>query len=302
MEKYPITENVFKYMRKNDVLFHKTLDYITGHFGEEYFVFCEELLRVLKQKCATDNNFTKSLNAVIKFSREFLLLQTRLNMEGTYVHSSFKEVNNSVYQSEKMNEYYLDGLFLTQILWPNHYKIISFFLKQQDITDPSSLLLDVACGAGTYTYHTARAFDYEHLEVIDISPHSVAYTRDILRCSSLDDEKVNLEVSDIYEFENREKFDFIVCSELLEHVEDPAHLLNKLESILKDGGRIFLTTAIYAAEIDHICLFNNVGEVRKLIMKNFQMISELILPTSLEEFKPDMDKVPINYACVLRKR
>lgn len=302
IKKYPVTKGVFEYIRKNDALFVKTLDYIYEYLDEKYLFFSEGLLTILKKKCVSEEKFTASLEAVIKFSREFLMLQAKLNMDGRYLHSSFEEVNDAVYQSEKMNDYYLDGLFLTQVLWPNHYKIVCFFLEQKKLADSSSRILDVACGAGTYTYQIARFFNYSYLRAVDISPHSVSYTEDILRHSLLaSDRCADVTVSDIYKFNDAEGFDFIVCSELLEHVANPEQLFDKLSSIQKNKGRIFLTTAIYAAEIDHIYLFNNVDEVRKLLKKYFRIISELILPISLKEFTPGMNKVPINYACVLGK-
>lgn len=301
LERYPITRTVFEYIKKNDFLFLKTIDHIFKNFDEEYLLFCEELLSALKKKCGTEDRFIKSMKAVIKLSNEFLFLQVKLSEDGRYLHSSFDEVNETMYQSEKMNEYYLDGLFLSQILWPNHYRIGRFFLQQRHLVDNTCRVLDVPCGTGIYSYYVARSFDYKELVAIDISPYSASYTEDILRHSSGRTRKTHIDVRDIYEFDDAEKFGFIVCGELIEHVNDPERLLDKLKGIMEDRGRIFLTTAIYAASIDHIYLFNNVGEVKDMLGKHFRIISELVLPTSMEKFRPDMNKVPINYACVLEK-
>lgn len=299
LNRYPITDEIFQYIKKNDVLFSKTLNYIIENFNEQYLFRCEELMSLLRKKYIDKQTFDRSLEAFIKFSNEYLFLQARLNMEGKYLNSSFDEVNSSVYQSEKMSEYYLDGLFLSQVLWPNHYKMLSFFLSDRNRLSFYPRILDIACGSGIYSYQIARNFNYGYLRALDISQSSIDYTDAILKCSSLKSSKIELEVADIFKFRDSAKYDFVICSELLEHVNNPSALLDKLITILTDNGTIFLTTAIYAAEIDHIYLFNNVGEVRDLIGKNFDIGEELILPISLKEYTPTMDKVPINYSCFL---
>lgn len=301
LSKYPVTDEAFLYIKQNDILFSKTLNYIIENFDEKYLSACEELMSLLRKKYAEKQAFYKSLEAFIKFSHEYLFLQAKLNKEGRYLHSSFDEVNSNVYQSRKMTEYYLDGLFLSQVLWPNHYKMVSFFLNDRNRLNFYPRILDVACGSGIYTYHMARAFNYGYLKALDISQCSIDYTDAILKCSSMKSDKIALETADIFKFCDDAKYDFVVCGELLEHVSDPSALLGKLKDILTDDGKIFMTTAIYAAEIDHIYLFNNVREVRDILIKDFDILEELILPVSLKEYTAGMDRVPINYSCFLSR-
>jgi len=89
--------------------------------------------------------------------------------------------------------------------------------------------------------------------------------------------------------------------EQLEHVEKPDELISKLSFLLKDDGRIFLTTAIYAAAVDHIHLFHNVADVRNSVKGNFKIDSELSLPVSLQDYDEGMNNVSINYACLLSR-
>ena len=118
----------------------------------------------------------------------------------------------------------------------------------------------------------------------------------------MDMSNIFLKTADIFVMDNEKKYDLIICGELLEHVENPRDLLDKLNIILKEDGTIFLTTAVYAAAIDHIYLFDNVDEVRHMLREVFHVSGELILPLSGRGYEPDMDKVPINYACLLKKR
>jgi len=301
IQKYPLTKNVFEYINKNYSLFSKACGYILGSFDDKYLSLCEDILSILQRKCQTETNFLNSQKAFIRYSHEYLLLQSKLLRDGRYLYSSFEEVNQNLYQNKKMQEYYLDGLLLSQILWPNHYKIGQYFISWHNLTDLSSVVLDVPSGTGIYSYFMARYFKFRELSSLDISPYAKLYTEGFLRSCLLDTGKITVKRDDIYNLKEKQGFDFIVCGELLEHVEDPDELLKKLSCLLKNRGKLFLTTAVYAAAIDHLCLFNNVNEARKLITKYFRLNSELILPISLEKYQPQMDKVPLNYACILSR-
>lgn len=302
-EKYPVTNTVINYMRKKYFLYQNTYNVILDSYSDRHFAFCEEILELLRQKCKTEEKFIDSLDAFIKFSHEYLLLQSKLEKEGKYVCSSFGEVNDKVYQEETvMENYYLDGMLLSQALWPNHCKMCQYFIGLNYLTGPSSCILDVPSGAGIYTYLTVKHFKFKGLLSVDISPYARMYTENILKNSGMDMGNVFLETADFSVVDNGKKYDLIICGELLEHVENPSSILDKLNTILKEDGTIFLTTAVYAAAIDHIYLFNNVDEVRHMLSDVFHVSKELILPLSGRVYKPDMHKVPINYACLLKKR
>ena len=94
-----------------------------------------------------------------------------------------------------MDEYYLDGLFLSQILWPNHYKLGKYFLKQRNSTDSSSRILEVPSGAGIYTYYISQYFKYKQLYAYDISEYSIEYTKQILNITGGE----NLSLHEVHE-------------------------------------------------------------------------------------------------------
>ena len=300
LRKYPITKNVLEYINKNFILFDRSYNYIKESFDEEYLSFSEELLTILKRKYETEQGFSNCIKAFIRLSIDVLILQKKLNRDGKYSCSSFEDANKNVYQAGKMNNY-LDGLLLSQIFWPNHYRFREYFITLSTLTTPSSEILDAPSGPGIYSYYIAKFFPYKNFYSIDISPFSKSCTESLLKHSQVDTDRITLKLTNIYDLNNEQKFDLIACGELLEHIQDPDELLNKLYILLKDKGTLFLTTAIYAAAEDHIYLFNNVNEVREILEKRFHIASELILPTSLEPYSPDMNKVPINYACKLVK-
>lgn len=298
LARYPLTARAWAYVNRRYVIFQGSLKHLRRDFDEDYLSFTEGLMQLVERGGRT---LEDALDAFIRYSNEYLVLQARLNKEGRYLHASYAEVNRAVYQSEVMDQYYLDGLFLSQALWPNHFRMTRYFLDCRGCTHPGARVLDVPTGPGMYSLLLARHFAFQRLDSVDISARAVEYARRVLQSASPVGE-VRCRVENVFAMEVAPIYDFVCCGELLEHLEDPRALLARLNELIKQDGTLFLTTAIYAAAIDHIYLFRNVAEVRALLDEFFTIRSELILPVTLVEYRDDMDRVPINYACVLTKK
>lgn len=54
---------------------------------------------------------------------------------------------------------------------------------------------------------------------------------------------------------------WLVCVEVLEHLEQPVEFLKALRAGLAPGGKAFITAALNAAHTDHIYLYRNGEEV-----------------------------------------
>jgi 2-polyprenyl-3-methyl-5-hydroxy-6-metoxy-1,4-benzoquinol methylase len=59
--------------------------------------------------------------------------------------------------------------------------------------------------------------------------------------------------------------DWLICVELLEHLEVPLLLVQALRKMLAPGGKAFIATAINAPNSDHIYLFRSVDEVVEML-------------------------------------
>jgi hypothetical protein len=55
--------------------------------------------------------------------------------------------------------------------------------------------------------------------------------------------------------------EWLLCVEVLEHLEDPVKFLNVLRAALKPGGRAFITAALNAPHVDHIYLYRDPEQV-----------------------------------------
>jgi 2-polyprenyl-3-methyl-5-hydroxy-6-metoxy-1,4-benzoquinol methylase len=260
--------------------------------------FAQRICTLAFDKCGADiDSYGIALNDFIALSEEFVQLQIELDRTGHYLYSSYAEVRAKVYDNPAvMERRYLNGLLLSQAFWTNHMKLFRYFIERFCRPAKSSgTVLEVPCGTGIYISEFARRNPAWFARGIDLSESSVAFSKEIARLSAA---AVSVLRQDVFALPQEPKYDRIICGELLEHLEDPEALLEKLAAMVAPGGRIFLTTAIWAANIDHIYLFTSADEVRSMLAKRFTIESELALAVR-DGFSPDQERTPINYACVL---
>jgi len=284
-------------IEKKYPFFKKSKEYIDLNFKKNYLEFSNV---ILKDYFGNDvEKKSKAIDSFIKYSNEFLFLQVKLKKTGRYLYQTFSEIEENVYQSKLMDDYYLDGLLLSQFFWPNHYKILEH-LQCHVANSSYSSVLDAPCGSGLQAAVIASEIPGAKIDCVDLSPFSLNFTRRLIDGLGMGHKSLTYKVQNI--FDTTGKYDFICCGELLEHLESPTTLLATLKSLLNQDGRIYLTTAIYAAAIDHLYLFHSVKEVRDMIKEFFYIESEIILPVSLKQFNEEIVDEPINYAAILKHR
>ncbi|XP_001357498.4 uncharacterized protein LOC6593399 [Drosophila persimilis] len=104
-------------------------------------------------------------------------------------------------------------------------------------------LLEVGCGGGLLTEQLARLG--AQVTGIDLAEKLIAAARDHLTelspelCSNV---KYKMEPVDQHAKSNCERYDAVIVSEVLEHVDDKVALLEACVRSLRPGGSIFITT------------------------------------------------------------
>jgi 2-polyprenyl-6-hydroxyphenyl methylase / 3-demethylubiquinone-9 3-methyltransferase len=100
-------------------------------------------------------------------------------------------------------------------------------------------VLDVGCGAGLLSEALAR--EDAQVTALDLAPELVEVAKLHLLESGLqvDYRLVSVEA---LAGEMPASFDAITCMEMLEHVPDPGSILSACATLLKPGGRLFLST------------------------------------------------------------
>lgn len=279
-----------KKLRKNMGVFDDRYDAMTDAFFKKYIGI---LQRDDKDLDYAIDCYLQMLADVTDETVEFL-------RTGKYTSTTFAEVNSRVYSSPGVMEYYMHGLLLSQFLFKHHYQTLSFFIDTlPQLINTTKSYLEVGAGHGFYLSRALAILD-EHttFTVVDISETSLKFAREFTG-----DNRVDYILGDIFEFDNGKKYDFITLGEVLEHVEDPRGLLLKLNSLLCDDGVLFFTTPTNAPAIDHIYLFNNVEEIRDIVISaGFRIVSERsFLSEDVSAEKAEKYKIAVLYNAFLQK-
>ena len=262
----------------------------------------ERVCQLTRQICEERGvSYASAVADFIAGCAEFVKHQRRLERTGTYAASSFEATRRAVYDNPQVMETtYLHTLVLSQALWLNHVRILDAFRRGFCAeVPPAGRVLEVPVGCGLYLAEFARHNPAWHAVGIDLSASAIEFSRRLVRLAGA--AHVELQQRDVFALEAARPYDRVICGELLEHLEAPEALLGKLHDLLAPDGRLFLTTAIWAANPDHIYLFESADEVRHMIGEWFTLVDEWVLPLEADA-SPEQRRVAINYACVLRHR
>jgi SAM-dependent methyltransferase len=113
-------------------------------------------------------------------------------------------------------------------------KRVDFAVEALDRLRPATVL-DVGCGTGTLlTAPLAERFPGTRFHGVDPDPATIAFAQDHHRLENL-----TFGAPDVLDPDAR--FDVIIASEVLEHVEDPLAFLALLRRRLNPGGRVLIT-------------------------------------------------------------
>lgn len=101
---------------------------------------------------------------------------------------------------------------------------------------PNGRVLDVGCGNGVISRHLGR-LGFQVLGV-DVSEKTIETARSLTKNLP----NVQFQTKSAEELvASGEKYDAVICSEVLEHLHDPGSLLNVLYQTLTDNGRLIVT-------------------------------------------------------------
>ena len=104
-----------------------------------------------------------------------------------------------------------------------------------NINQASSEILDVGCGAGSLAARLQQ--DGHIIDGITLSKEEATTASQVLRSTFIH----NLETGLPPEIINQNlKYDFVICSHVLEHICFPQKLLTDIKQILKPGGKLII--------------------------------------------------------------
>ncbi len=248
---------------------------------------------VLNALFPTADAVASAAKGYASFAMQSMRLQAAFEREGRYKPKTHEQASHEVYFNEShMTQEYLPGLLLSHFLWPHHYRQLQFFdsaFVQAMRVGGARSFVEVGVGTGLYSGLLLRALTAVTGLGLDISPFSKRFTEAQIAALGaagryqVDLRDVTTEVLD-------PKADWLVCVEVLEHLDDPVAFLRGLRSNMKPGARAFITAAVNAAHADHIYLYRNAEEVRAHLLQ-----AELTLEQAFvaQAYRPSAPGVPV---------
>ena len=267
-----------------------------GNLAEEMLGWADALLGKAAVKTLVDGY----MGFVIDVNRS----QMEYEKRGRYEVTSHSEASSRVYDNNQFMSEYHWGVYVTTFAWEHHLRIFEFFdsyfasrLKE----DKQPLrLMDLGSGSGVWSLMSLKALPGATSTLVDISEASVALCRKLIDVVGLS-KRATVMHRDALTFRPSERLDAGISCFLLEHLEDPRALVSNLSEGLKEGAMAFVTTALTAAETDHIYEFRRESEVINLVEDcGFRVLAMLSSDPGLHN--PDSIFLPRSMAMVLQKR
>ena len=154
-------------------------------------------------------------------------------------------------------------------------------------------VLELGCGWGSLSLWMAEHYPESTITAMSHSKTQKAYIDSESKRRGLDNLKVI--TSDINDFDTSKRFDRIVSVEMFEHLRNHSLLFNRLNSWLKDDGRIF----IHVFAHHKVCYLFEVEHERDWMAEHFftggMMPSINYLPSAAKPFK-ELNRWEINGA------
>lgn len=220
---------------------------------------------------------------------------------GQYRLSTTKEAQRLVYADKDYMSHYMHGLALSQFLWPQHKDIFLFF-KENIKNQNYDSYLEVGTGHGLFFLESVIDGGFKSYTAVDISETSLQITKNIV-----DSYQINRNISyilkNIFDFDDSQKYDFVVMCEVLEHLESPVEILKKINSLLSSDGKAFFTTCANCPMVDHIYLYKNIEDIEQMLQDcGFNILEKVIAPSANLTLEEAINlKASITYGALVKK-
>jgi 2-polyprenyl-3-methyl-5-hydroxy-6-metoxy-1,4-benzoquinol methylase len=278
---------------------HKFLD----SQGSDYWEFAENLSEILNHSFLINNEARrKAASAYNKMCMDFLKEQIRFKKTGIYRINNADAAIEQVYDNPLVMRYYMVGLLISYLFWPNHYALFQFFIKTLKPNMKIKNYLEVGVGHGLFTSNMIKRFPEIEATVVDISETSIQTAQEILNTFQVNTSQIEFIHGDYLTANlSKKSFDYIIMGEVLEHVNNAPDFMTRTKSLLNREGLIYLSTCANSPALDHVYHFKSADEIRDLITKSgFRILSDLALPA--EDVPKELwaeELTTINYCALL---
>ena len=248
--------------------------------------------RMLGSLFAGDESLALAAKGYSSFAFDSMRRQKAFEASREYVNKTYAQAASEVYFNEQhMASEYLPGLLLSHFLWPHHYRQIQFFdtaFAEPMSRSHSAEFAEVGIGTALYSRRILEQVSASHGTGYDISPSSCRYAEQHVSAVGAA-QRYEVRCQDILEHPMA-PVPWLVCVEVLEHLEDPVGFLRALHAALQPGGKAFITAAVNAAHADHIYLYRDAQAVALQLQQAGFAIEQSFSATA---FAPSAPGVPV---------
>jgi SAM-dependent methyltransferase len=285
----PRVAEVRQLFRTRYPLFADAVDRVAHVFGDDWARdFDGTLCRVFPDGEA----LPLAVKGYVRFALDILRRQKRFEVERTYPPKTYAEAADEVYLDETyMASEYLPGLLLSHFLWPHHYHQLRFFdgaFVDHMRVAGATRFIEVGVGTGIYSRRVLQRLPDLCGRGFDISPAAKSFTESHVESFGFG-RRYGVTLGDIT-VERVEAEPWLICVEVLEHLEDPTSFLSALRQIVAPGGHAFITAALNAPHVDHIYLYERPGDVVDQLEATGFSVEQGFLGVA---YKPAKPKVPV---------
>lgn len=275
--------------------------------SDDFYIEAESFVSSYSEYLAIKGyDFEFAVDAYLKMCKDMIICQVRFMKTGKYPSDDQATAFSEVYDSEEVMFGYMIGLGFSQFLWDSHYKMFKHL--ERELASPDEAItnyLEVGPGHGLFLKKAVELLPSScKFTALDISKTSIAVTKEIMQLSSgRPVEAVSYFTEDFLTHSSEVQYDFIVVGEVLEHVEDPMKMLEKIYQLLSARGRAFISTCVNCPMTDHVYHFEDITQIRQMLeASGFVARSEQVMPVEDLPFDEVMRrKITVNYSAVVAK-
>jgi SAM-dependent methyltransferase len=111
-------------------------------------------------------------------------------------------------------------------------------------------IYDAGSGFGQYSYFISKKMNPSNILSVDVKEEWIKDCKDFFSSRAINN--VNFTVEDLTSINHQNKFDLILCVDVMEHIEDDAKVLKNFYSALKQGGYLLINSpSIYGGSDVH---------------------------------------------------
>jgi ubiquinone/menaquinone biosynthesis C-methylase UbiE len=255
-------DTVFEYVREQHPRSLRGIEEARAVSPERFECIAEMFLTWLV-RARGEEGIRAAVDAFVQFTMDVNLAQARFEADGHYANKSFAQVYSDHYSQNESMSGYLWGIYLTNFLWAHHTEI-SLFYKDFFLSrlSDSSALVEIAPGHGGWGVWALSELPKARLHGFDISPSSIHIATRVSEAAGVAQrasysERNALDLQQI----QADSADGVICSFLVEHLEQPQLLFTIVHHLLRHRGIAFITGALTAAQVDHIYEYHYESEL-----------------------------------------